>query len=85
VDSSCGDLNRVFRIAAATRCVSFWYPRGAPMIENREFELKLTLDKEEFDRLIAHPRLSDPQCTRSENFSNPPTIIPPIFGSVGNR
>ena len=36
------------------------------MLENREFELKLTLTKGEFDRLIAHPKLSDPQLERSK-------------------
>ena len=36
------------------------------MLPNREFELKLALSEDDFDRLIAHPRLSEPQLGRSE-------------------
>ena len=36
------------------------------MLANREFELKLALSEDDFRRLIAHPRLSDPQLERSE-------------------
>ncbi len=36
------------------------------MLSNREFELKLALSEDDFDRLIAHPRLSEPQIERSE-------------------
>jgi triphosphatase len=36
------------------------------MLENREFELKLALNKDELNRLLAHPKLSDPHLERSE-------------------
>jgi len=36
------------------------------MLSNREFELKLDLSEEDFERLIAHPRLSGPRLERSE-------------------
>jgi len=36
------------------------------MLSNREFELKLALSEGDFDRLIVHPRLSEPQLERSE-------------------
>ena len=36
------------------------------MLANREFELKLALSEEDFKRLIAHPKLCDPQLERSE-------------------
>ncbi len=36
------------------------------MLANREFELKLALSEGDFERLIAHPKLSDPQLERSE-------------------
>ena len=36
------------------------------MLSNREFELKLALSEDDFDRLIEHPRLSEPQIERSE-------------------
>ena len=36
------------------------------MLSNREFELKLALSEDDFERLIAHPRLSEPQLERSE-------------------
>ncbi len=36
------------------------------MLSNREFELKLALSDDDFDRLIAHPRLSEPQLERSD-------------------
>jgi inorganic triphosphatase YgiF len=36
------------------------------MLPNREFELKLALAEGDFERLIAHPKLSDPQLERSE-------------------
>ena len=36
------------------------------MVANREFELKLALSEGDFERLIAHPRLSEPQLERSE-------------------
>jgi inorganic triphosphatase YgiF len=36
------------------------------MLPNREFELKLALSEDDFDRLIAHPRLSEPQLERSD-------------------
>ena len=39
---------------------------SATMLANREFELKLALSEDDFKRLIAHPRLSDPQLERSE-------------------
>jgi inorganic triphosphatase YgiF len=36
------------------------------MLANREFELKLALSEDDFKRLLAHPKLSDPQLERSE-------------------
>jgi triphosphatase len=39
---------------------------SATMLANREFELKLALSEDDFKRLIAHPKLSDPQLERSE-------------------
>ncbi len=36
------------------------------MLANREFELKLALSEEDYERLLAHPKLSDPKLDRSE-------------------
>ena len=36
------------------------------MLANREFELKLALSEEDFERLLSHPKLSAPQLERSE-------------------
>ena len=38
----------------------------SPMLSKREFELKLALSENDFQRLIAHPRLSEPQLERSD-------------------
>jgi triphosphatase len=39
---------------------------SATMLANRVFELKLALSEGDFERLIAHPRLSEPQLELSE-------------------
>ena len=36
------------------------------MLAKREFELKLALSEEDFERLNAHPKLAEPQLERSE-------------------
>src|SRR5271165_2180461 len=36
------------------------------MFADREFELKLALSEGDFEQLLAHPRLSEPQLERSE-------------------
>ncbi len=43
-----------------------WSKALLPMLANREFELKLALSEEDFERLLVHPKLSGPQIQRSE-------------------
>ena len=58
---------RILGITNSTDYVIVGYLSAVPpMLANREFELKLTLSEKEFDRLIGHPRLSEPELEQSE-------------------
>jgi inorganic triphosphatase YgiF len=64
-----GELNSadVFKITNSAAYVIVRYLSAVlPMLGNREFELKLALSEEDYERLNAHPKLTGPQRERSE-------------------